>query len=311
MRGKYSPTVIEREANPQWWAQNGGGYGLLADGSRMSETYHTYDHEGFDRFGYDRAGLDRAGNSVRDYQVEETYNEVLTRGLPVRSAKSVSEYWHAVGSACAVIKGRFPDFRVLDPQDERPPAPHIAVYVAESGGYGVRLSLDEIGGTPRSLDIVFDGIADPKTPPDAWSVAVTARSGGETRRLSKDGVGFGEAMAHVRDAVCAYDPDRRLFDVLVCESGDGQVYLESRHRAERSAGDILGTVYASDRVSAIEAFARRYQPGGTIQRMAARGLRRMEAEMQTTLGVVNSNTPAIDADTQARSVSRTTAVPRP
>ncbi|MCV9963604.1 hypothetical protein OIU34_17025 [Pararhizobium sp. BT-229] len=291
MRGKYSPTIVERDLNPLWWAQNGGGYGLLDDGSQMSDAYHQFDHEGYDRFGYNERGIDRADYTVRDYQVEELYTEVLTRGLPHRYSKSVSDYWHAVMAIADSMNGRFPDLAVVDPQGQAPSAPHIAVHVVENGGYGIRLVLEDADGSPRSLDVVFDAVVDPNRPADRWSVNVTARSGGETRRTGRQSLPLADALEFARDTVSAYDPDRRLYDVLIVESGDGHVYLDARHRSERANGDILGSVYASDHASAIETLARRYQPGGTVQRMASRGLRRLGAELPSVASEVSNFGP--------------------
>lgn len=289
MRGKYSPTIVDRDRNPLWWALNGGGYGLLEDGSQMSDHYHMFDHEGYDRFGYNERGIDRAGYTVRDYQVEELYAEVLTRGLPPRYSKPVADYWHAVMAVADFMGGRFPDLDVVDPQGMAPAMPHIAVHVLENGGYGIRLVLDDADGAARSLDVVFDAVADPHCPADLWSVNVIARSGGETRRTGRQSLPLSDALEFARDTVAAYDPDRRLYDVLILEGGDGQVYLDARHRSERASGDILGTVYASDHASAIETLARRYQPGGTVQRMASRGLRRRGAELPSVAHEVSNS----------------------
>ncbi|MBY3151114.1 hypothetical protein HFO56_01645 [Rhizobium laguerreae] len=278
MRGKYSPTIVERNADPLWWARNGGGYGLLDDGSQMSDVYHQFDHEGYDRFGYNERGIDRDGNSVRDYEVEELFAEVLTRGLPVRHSKSVTEYWHAVTEVAERIAERFPGLPVVAPQDGRPQTPHIGFYVAENGGYGVRLVLDDVDHSPRSLDIVFDAV-DSSRLRDLWSVNVVARSGGETRRTAGQALNREEAMEFARTTTSAYDPDRRLYDVLIVQGGDGVIFLEARQRSERARGDILGTVYASEAAAAIETLARRFEPGGTVQRMAFWGLRRIGAGM--------------------------------
>lgn len=275
MRGKYSPTIIERNADPLWWARNGGGYGLLDDGSQMSDVYYQFDHEGFDRFGYNERGVDREGNSVRDYEVEELYEEVLTRGLPVRHSKSVTDYWYAVTEVAERISERFPGLPVFNPQDGRPHTAHIVFHVVENGGYGVRLVLDDVDGSPRSLDIVFDAFDDSRT--DLWSVSVVARSGGETRRTAGHALSREEAMEFATSTISAYDPDRRLYDVLIVQGGDGVIFLEARHRSERARGDILGTVYASEAAAAIETLARRFEPGGTVQRMAFWGLRRIGA----------------------------------
>ncbi|MCZ7861815.1 hypothetical protein O9X98_10525 [Agrobacterium salinitolerans] len=278
MRAKYSPTVVDRDFDRLWWAKNGGGYGLLEDGSQMTDAYYQFDHEGFDRFGYDERGVDRAGHTVRDYEIEELYNEILTRGLPPRYSKPVSQYWHAATAIADNMSERFSELPVVNPQDPTPSAPHIAIHVGKNGGYGVRLVLEDMDGSPRSLEVAFD--ADGNSLTDTWSVNVTARSGGETRRTGRQSVvARSEALDFARSTVAAYDPDRRLYDVLVVESGDGMIYLDAHHRSERARGDILGTVYASDAASAIEALARRFQPGGTVQRMASRGLRRLGAEL--------------------------------
>jgi hypothetical protein len=287
MRGKYSPTIADRESNTLWWVLNGGGYGLLEDGSQMSNHYYRFDHEGYDRFGYNERGIDRAGYTVRDYEAEELHSEVLMRGLPPRYSKPVSEYWHAVMETAEAMNGRFPDLTVIDPQGKPPVAPHIAINVSENGGYGISVVLDNADGLPRSLNVTFDAIAD-MARPDLWSVNVTARSGGETRRTGRQSLSLTDALDFARGTVAAYDPDRRLYDVLVVEGGDGNIYLDARHRSERANGDILGTVYASDRASAIETLARRYQPGGTVQRMASRGIRHLGAELPPPTEMWNS-----------------------
>ncbi|MDW9478904.1 hypothetical protein GOB57_09425 [Sinorhizobium meliloti] len=280
MRAKYSPTIVEKDLDRLWWVRNGGGYGLLDDGSQMSDVYHQFDHEGYDRFGYDERGIDRAGYTVRDYEIEELYNEVLTKGLPPRYSKSVSEYWHAVMAVAEYMAERFPELDVINPQDPAPAAPHIAIHVVQDGGYGARLVLEDVDGSPRSLDIVFDAIADGSRPADIWAVNIVARSGGETRRTGRQALhSRADALDFAQGAVSAYDPDRRLYDVLIVEGGDGLIYLAAHHRSERARGDVLGTVYASDAASAIETLARRFEPGGTVQRMAARGLRRLGAEL--------------------------------
>lgn len=276
MRGKYSPTIVDRNSDPLWWARNGGGYGLLQDGSQMSDVHHQFDHEGYDRFGYNERGIDREGNSVRDYEVEELYEEVLTRGLPVRHSKSVTDYWYAINEVAERIAERFPGLPVMAPQDGRPKTPHIGFYVVDSGGYGVRLVLDDADGSPRSLDIVFDAVNDGLNA-DLWSVNVVARSGGETRRTAGQAFTRKEALEFAKATTSAYDPDRRLYDILIVQGGDGVIFLEARHRSERARGDILGTVYASEPAAAIETLARRFEPGGTVQRMAFWGLRRIGA----------------------------------
>jgi hypothetical protein len=276
MRGKYSPTINERNRDPHWWARNGGGYGLLHDGSQMSDIYYQFDHEGYDRFGYNERGLDRERYSVRDYEVAELYEEVLTRGLPVRHSKSVTEYWHALSDVAERIADRFSGLPVLAPQHGRPQTPHIGFYVAENGGYGVRLVLEDADGSPRSLDIVFDAANDGRAS-DLWSVNVVARSGGETRRTSGRDLSRKDAMDFAKSTVSAFDPDRRLYDVFIAQGGDGVIFLEARHRSERAHGDILGTVYASEPAVAIETLARRFEHGGIVQRMAFWGLRRIGA----------------------------------
>jgi hypothetical protein len=84
-------------------------------------------------------------------------------------------------------------------------------------------------------------------------------------------------MEFAKATTSAYDPDRRLYDVLIAQGGDGVIFLEARHRSERARGDILGSVYAPEPAAAIEALARRFEPGGTVQRMAFWGLRRIGA----------------------------------
>ncbi|MCS4089668.1 hypothetical protein [Rhizobium sp. BK176] len=276
MRAKYSPTIEECNADPLWWARNGGGYGLLHDGSQMSDVYYQFDHEGYDRFGYNERGIDRDGNSVRDYEVAELYEEVLTRGLPVRHSKSVSDYWYAVTEVAERIAERFPALPVKAPQDGRPQTPHIGFYVGENGGYGVRLVLEDADGSPRSLNIAFDAVNDGRNR-DLWSVNVVAQSGGETRRTAAQAQTRKEAMDFAKATTSAFDPDRRLYDVLIAQGGDGVIYLEARHRSERARGDILGTVYASEPAAAIDTLARRFEPGGIVQRMAFWGLRRIGA----------------------------------
>jgi hypothetical protein len=278
MRAKYSPTVVERDADRLWWVKNGGGYGLLDDGSQMSDVYYQFDHEGYDRFGYDERGVDRAGHTIRDYQIEELYSEILTKGSPPLYAKPVSVYWHAATVVAESMAERFPGLSVINPQDVATSEPHIAIHVSKMGVYGVRLILEDMDGAPRSLEVVFDAAADSRA--DTWAVNIAARSGGETRRTGLQAVkSLNEVLEFTRSNVAAYDPDRRLYDVLVVESGDGLIHLDAHHRSERASGDILGTVYASDAASAIETLARRFQPGGTVQRMASRGLRRLGAEL--------------------------------
>lgn len=288
MRGKYSPTIADRESDRFWWAKNGGGYGLLDDGSQMSESHQQYDHEGFDRFGYGVHGRDRLGNTVRDYEIEALYEEVLTRGLPSRNAKSVSDYWMIAMEVADTMGKRFPGLQILMPQEGRPSTPHIAVHVVASGGYGVKLVLEEMDGSPRSLDIVFDATINVDHSNDVWSVSVIARSGGETRQVGhQDDRDLSRAFA--QSMIAAFDPDRQLFDVMIVEGGDGSVYLDARHRSERASGDILGTVYASTSASAIETLSRRFQPGGTVQRMAYRGLRRIGALLPSLDGDVHNS----------------------
>ena len=183
---------------------------------------------------------------------------------------------------------RFHELPVINPQDAKPSVPHIAIHVGKNGGYGVRLVMEDMDGSPRSLEVAFD--ADGNSPTDTWSVNITARSGGETRRTGRPVVTTrSEALDFTRSTVAAYDPDRRLYDVLVVESGDGLIYLDAHHRSERASGDILGTVYASDAASAIETLARRFQPGGTVQRMASRGLRRLGAELPSVEAEVSNS----------------------
>ena len=158
MRGKFSPTISERYVDRLWWVRNGGGYGLLADGSQMSENYQHYDHEGYDPFGYAANGRDRAGYSIRDYDGSEDLFSLTAgewKGVWL-SGKSVHEYWTAATEVAAMMEDRFRGLATFHPQDERPVGPHIAIRVIEGGGYGVELTLEDIDGAPRGLDIRFD-----------------------------------------------------------------------------------------------------------------------------------------------------------
>ena len=279
MRGKYSPTISERYIDQYWWVRNGGGYGLLADGTQMSETYADFDHEGYDPFGYGRNGRDRAGHSVRDYAgSEELFYQTVEEYQGTHNVgKPAHEYWTAVTEVAALMEDRFPGLPVVHPQDDRPGTPHIAIHVVKGGGYAVELRLEDADGAPRSLDIRFDDGAGGSSRADrTWTVNAVARSGGETRRAALCMMETSApVLSFAADAVSAYDPDRLLHDVLVSEGGDGSVYLEARPRSERARGDVLGSVYASDAKSAIETLAARYEDGGTVQRMAARGIRRL------------------------------------
>jgi hypothetical protein len=87
----------------------------------------------------------------------------------------------------------------------------------------------------------------------------------------------------------AFDPDRRLYDVLIVRGGDGVIFLEARHRSERARGDILGTVYASEAGAAIETLARRFEPGGTVQHMALWGLRRLGTQPPSIFAEVSQS----------------------
>lgn len=304
MRGKYSPTISERYIDHFWWFKNGGGYGLLADGLQMTDTYFDFDHEGFDQFGYGPTGRDRAGHTMKEYLgssdlFSEIASEYSNKQAP---AKSVSDYWNASMQVAAMLENRFTDVPLVLPQERRPEEPHIRIAALPQGGYGVRLELEDAADAPRSLEIRFDdGTGGGSNTKTEWSVNVISTSGGETRKAALCMVdGMPAALAFASEAISSYDPDRMIHDVRIMESGDGTVYLEAAPRGMRISGDILGCVYAPDPAAAIEVFASRYEAGGAMHRLAARTLRRLSATQTAHL----SAEPELSTDAMSSSASR-------
>lgn len=290
MRAKFSPTISERYIDRLWWVRNGGGYGLLEDDSQMSDTYHQFDHEGFDSFGYDRWGRDRAGNSIRDYESSEAlFSDMVEARDVYKYVKPVSEYWHAVTMVASQMADRYPGLMIVDPQAERPDHPHIALHVVKGGGYGVKLTLENVDGAPRSIDVRFDdGTGGSSRKDHAWSVNVITQSGGE---ITQAALCLVDSMEVVLDfafeAVSSFDPDRLLFEVRIEEGGNGTVFLSANSKGECSSGDVLGNIYAASPSSALEAFALRFEEGGVVRRMAARGLCRIAAEQHNVTDLNN------------------------
>jgi len=75
MRGKYSPTVTAAYmADQEWWYKYSGA-------NLPTDTYVSFDPEGFDSYGYNADGYDRAENHENDYMcndgdydLDEDYN---------------------------------------------------------------------------------------------------------------------------------------------------------------------------------------------------------------------------------------------
>jgi len=280
MRGKYSPTISERYVDRLWWFRNGGGYGLLEDGSQMSDTYFHFDHEGYDQFGYDRHGRDRAGNSLRDYEAsEDLFAETAAAVTP--TGKATATYWPLVTAVASAMAERFPSAAILHPQDDAVTVPNIRIHVA--GGYAVRLGLEDAGGFERSLEVRFDdGTGGSSRTDRCWSAVCIDRSGGEARSEALCMVDTaGEVLEFALAAVRAYDPDRDLFDIAITEGGDGTVSLQAVPRAKRAGGDLLGAVYSPDAEAALVSFASRCEPGGVLARMAAKSARGLELSRGT------------------------------
>ncbi len=279
MRGKYSPTILERYVDRQWWFRNGGGYGLLADGTQMSETYHSFDHEGFDQFGYGREGHDRAGYSIRDYEgSEELFSEIANEFSGMKKAgKSVDEYWTALRVIVDAVNDRFSDLPLVHPQEDLPDRPYLALRSIAGSSYGIDLRLEDIDGMARSLEISFDdGTGGSSRQDITWTVHVVETAGGQKRR---NAICMMEAMDAALEfavgSVKRFDPDRNLYDVYIAEGGDGVVYLDAVQRNDSLSGDFMACLCADDRRSAIEKFASRFEEGGVISRMAERGIRRL------------------------------------
>lgn len=279
MRAKYSPTVSERYLDSYWWHKNGGGHGLLPDGSTMSATYHRFDHEGYNAFGYDKHGRDRAGFTAHDYECSpELYNETAERSkISARYGKTVSDYWPQVERATQILLSRFPGMEVFDPQDGD--GSGIRRFVDKRGIYGVKADFGTEAGNPRSLTIRFDDGAGGSGPrDDSWTVTIITRLGEQTSRRALCMVDTADMLfPEIESAVVSFDPNDCLFEIKLVECGDGSFNLEVLEKGEPSDwGDTLAIVAAEDRLSALERFADGTRPGGPLSRLAAR---RISAEL--------------------------------
>lgn len=290
MRGKYSPTILERYVDRQWWFRNGGGYGLLDDGSQMSETYHSVDHEGFDQFGYGREGHDRAGYSIRDYEgSEELFSAVANEfSGKKRAGKSVSEYWTALRAITDEIDARFAGLPLVLPQEDLPKRPYLALRSIAGASYGIDLRLEDVDGMARSLEICFDdGTGGSSRQDITWTVNVVETAGGQKRRNAVCMIEtMDAALEFALESVARFDPDINLYDIYIAEGGDGVVYLDAVPRNDSLSGDFMACLCADGRRSAIEKFSSRFEEGGVIARMAERGIRRL---------CLMSETPTIEA----------------
>jgi hypothetical protein len=300
MRGKISPTIIERYVDRYWWMKNGGGYGMLPDGSHMTETYHFFDHEGYDQFGYDSTGRDRAGHGLRDYEADDgLFTHVAGEAERYRArGRSAGDYWPALVAVSEALAARFPQVVVLDPQDP-PVVPSIRRFLASGGYYGVRLALDPEAGHERSLEIRFDdGAGGSSRLSDGWTVNAVARAGGETRQCALCFMDTRETViAEALSFVAAFDPDRELHSIHVMEDGDGSIRLLAvpHGSAQPRGGDRLGSAYGSDPETAIMTFIADKEPGGPIHRMGIRGIERLRRDARHQHPATNAS-GAIVAD---------------
>lgn len=284
MRAKFSPTVGVRYAVRDWWLRNGGGYGLLDDGTNMSEEYHDLDHEGYDPFGYDAHGRDRAGHTLREYDADvELFGEVAAEWETRPAGKTPSDYWHAVTAVVERMSARFPHLPVTDPQHGFPPEPGIRRTVGGDGAYGVTLYLEPEAGFERSFAVRFDdGTGGSRRTDPEWTAHVITKVGGETRRFASCLVDdYDTVVADVARAFDAFDPESMLHDVFVVEAGDGTVRLDAVKRRDVGAvppGDRIGTVYGQDPAAALARYASTLDRGGPLSRMATRGLMALAAK---------------------------------
>lgn len=296
MRAKYSPTISERYVDRRWWFANGGGFGLLEDGRPMTDRYQPFDHEGFDQFGYNENGRDRAGYSMRDYESSEDLYATVCDSPDFRplKGKSVSDYWLAVSGVVDVLGERFPNLPITLPQEHRAEGPGISVYLTQKRSYGVVLRMPDVDGMARTLDIRFDDGTGGSSPERReWSVNVVANTCGDIRRAALCMIDtFEGAVAFASAEIAEYAPDRLVHDVILAEGGDGVTFLKAVPHGRAPDGDILGSVYAGDARSAIEKLAGRFEVGGPISRMAARGIRRLvKAGASMSLSEDHDQTP--------------------
>jgi hypothetical protein len=290
MRGKVSPTVAEMFLDRHWWMKRGGGYGLMTDGSSMSDSYHRIDHNGYDQFGYNVYGKDRAGHTVRDYEhAEELFYEISMRaGTYFRGpGKTASEYWSVLRSLTERLADLYPELPVFEPQHGAGDAPGIYRLVDERGVYSVKALLSPEAGMERSYEIrLDDGTGGPRRIGDtSWTFSEVVNAGGETRRYAAclvddlDGV-----LAEFRHRCADWNPRLRIHDIVIAETGAGKAYLAAVARTTGAVPpDGIGTVYADDAVQALEQFSTKTSPGGALERFASRGLRiALEASQDMT-----------------------------